>query len=58
LHGHRCRRARRAGLPVNNQIPDWNDLVYMGNWDEAARNLHSTNNFPEVTGRVCPAPWR
>jgi glutamate synthase (NADPH/NADH) small chain len=44
------------GCPVNNQIPDWNDLVYMGNWEEAARNLHSTNNFPEVTGRVCPAP--
>jgi glutamate synthase (NADPH/NADH) small chain len=44
------------GCPVNNLIPDWNDLVYRGNWDEAARNLHSTNNFPEVTGRVCPAP--
>jgi glutamate synthase (NADPH) small chain len=44
------------GCPVNNQIPDWNDLVYAGQWDEAARNLHSTNNFPEVTGRVCPAP--
>ncbi len=44
------------GCPVNNQIPDWNDLVYRGNWAEAARNLHSTNNFPEVTGRVCPAP--
>jgi glutamate synthase (NADPH/NADH) small chain len=44
------------GCPVNNQIPDWNDLVYAGNWDEAARNLHSTNNFPEVTGRICPAP--
>lgn len=44
------------GCPVNNQIPDWNDLVYRGNWEEAARNLHSTNNFPEVTGRVCPAP--
>jgi glutamate synthase (NADPH/NADH) small chain len=44
------------GCPVNNQIPDWNDLVYLGNWDEAARNLHSTNNFPEVTGRICPAP--
>jgi glutamate synthase (NADPH/NADH) small chain len=41
---------------VNNQIPDWNDLVYRGDWEEAARNLHSTNNFPEVTGRVCPAP--
>jgi glutamate synthase (NADPH/NADH) small chain len=45
-----------TGCPVNNQIPDWNDLVYKNNWDEAARNLHSTNNFPEVTGRVCPAP--
>jgi glutamate synthase (NADPH/NADH) small chain len=44
------------GCPVNNQIPDWNDLVYNGDWEEAARNLHSTNNFPEVTGRVCPAP--
>jgi glutamate synthase (NADPH/NADH) small chain len=44
------------GCPVNNQIPDWNDLVYHADWDEAARNLHSTNNFPEVTGRVCPAP--
>ncbi|MFZ0840101.1 MAG: glutamate synthase subunit beta, partial [Xanthobacteraceae bacterium] len=45
-----------TGCPVNNQIPDWNDLVYTGEWQEAARNLHSTNNFPEVTGRVCPAP--
>jgi glutamate synthase (NADPH/NADH) small chain len=44
------------GCPVNNQIPDWNDLVYRGNWAEAAANLHSTNNFPEVTGRICPAP--
>jgi glutamate synthase (NADPH/NADH) small chain len=44
------------GCPVNNQIPDWNDLVYSGDWQTAARNLHSTNNFPEVTGRVCPAP--
>ncbi len=44
------------GCPVNNQIPDWNDLVYHGNWEEAARNLHSTNNFPEFTGRICPAP--
>jgi glutamate synthase (NADPH) small chain len=41
---------------VNNQIPDWNDLVYRGSWEEAARNLHSTNNFPEFTGRICPAP--
>lgn len=45
-----------TGCPVNNQIPDWNDLVYRGNWQEASRNLHSTNNFPEFTGRVCPAP--
>ncbi len=44
------------GCPVNNQIPDWNDLVYNNNWEEASRNLHSTNNFPEFTGRVCPAP--
>jgi glutamate synthase (NADPH) small chain len=44
------------GCPVNNQIPDWNDLVYQGDWKSAAQNLHSTNNFPEVTGRVCPAP--
>ena len=44
------------GCPVNNQIPDWNDLVYRGDWREASRNLHSTNNFPEFTGRVCPAP--
>ena len=44
------------GCPVNNQIPDWNDLVYNNRWEEAARNLHSTNNFPEFTGRICPAP--
>ena len=44
------------GCPVNNQIPDWNDLVYHADWQEAAQNLHSTNNFPEVTGRICPAP--
>lgn len=45
-----------TGCPINNQIPDWNDLVYSGEWEEAARNLHSTNNFPEFTGRICPAP--
>ena len=45
-----------TGCPVNNQIPDWNDLVYSKNWEDAARNLHSTNNFPEFTGRICPAP--
>jgi len=44
------------GCPVNNQIPDWNDLVYHGDWLEACENLHSTNNFPEFTGRICPAP--
>jgi glutamate synthase (NADPH/NADH) small chain len=44
------------GCPVNNQIPDWNDLVFRDDWREASRNLHSTNNFPEFTGRVCPAP--
>ena len=45
-----------TGCPVNNQIPDWNDLVYRGEWLRALKNLHSTNNFPEFTGRVCPAP--
>jgi len=44
------------GCPVNNQIPDWNDLVYRDQWRAALENLHSTNNFPEFTGRVCPAP--
>ena len=55
-HGTSRITGQPTGCPVNNQIPDWNDLVYRGEWDEAARNLHSTNNFPEVTGRVCPAP--
>src|SRR6476646_258103 len=55
-HGTSRLTGAPVGCPVNNQIPDWNDLVYRGNWDEAALNLHSTNNFPEVTGRVCPAP--
>ena len=45
-----------TGCPVNNQIPDFNDLVYNDDWHEALRNLQSTNNFPEFTGRVCPAP--
>ena len=44
------------GCPVNNIIPDWNDLVYQGQWQEAIEVLHSTNNFPEFTGRICPAP--
>ena len=46
----------QTGCPVNNVIPDWNDLVYRGNWRQALDVLHSTNNFPEFTGRVCPAP--
>jgi glutamate synthase (NADPH/NADH) small chain len=46
----------QTGCPVNNIIPDWNDLVYRNRWREALENLHSTNNFPEFTGRVCPAP--
>jgi len=45
-----------TGCPVHNQIPDWNDLIYSGDWEEAVLNLHSTNNFPEFTGRICPAP--
>ncbi len=45
-----------AGCPVNNVIPEWNDLVYRGLWREALDRLHLTNNFPEFTGRVCPAP--
>ena len=44
------------GCPLGNIIPDWNDLIYRGRWKEAIRRLHSTNNFPEFTGRVCPAP--
>ncbi len=44
------------GCPVNNQIPDWNDLLYNHDWQQASDNLHSTNNFPEFTGRICPAP--
>lgn len=45
-----------SGCPVHNQIPDWNDLVYNDDWQSALENLHSTNNFPEFTGRICPAP--
>lgn len=45
-----------TGCPLNNIIPDWNDLVYRDRWKEAIRTLHATNNFPEFTGRVCPAP--
>ena len=46
----------QTGCPVNNLIPDWNDQVYRGRWQEAIRQLHATNNFPEFTGRICPAP--
>jgi len=49
-------QGRAAGCPINNVIPEWNDLVYKGNWKEALDRLHMTNNFPEFTGRVCPAP--
>jgi glutamate synthase (NADPH) small chain len=45
-----------TGCPLTNIIPDWNDLVYRGKWREAVRQLHATNNFPEFTGRICPAP--
>ncbi len=46
----------QTGCPLNNIIPRWNDLIYRNRWKEAIRILHSTNNFPEFTGRVCPAP--
>ena len=45
-----------SGCPVNNLIPEWNDLIYKNLWREAIDRLHKTNNFPEFTGRVCPAP--
>ena len=60
LQGARCMDCGipfcQSGCPVNNIIPDWNDLVYHGHWKQALDTLHSTNNFPEFTGRVCPAP--
>src|SRR6201997_275360 len=46
----------QTGCPLNNLIPDWNDLVFRGRWKDAIRTLHATNNFPEFTGRLCPAP--
>ncbi|BDH62753.1 glutamate synthase [NADPH] small chain [Lysinibacillus sp. PLM2] len=49
-------RGTAAGCPIQNVIPEWNDLVYKGQWKEALDRLHMTNNFPEFTGRVCPAP--
>ena len=52
-----CRFASRDnGCPIDNLIPEWNDLVYQGRWREALDRLHKTNNFPEFTGRTCPAP--
>ena len=45
-----------SGCPIDNLIPEWNDLVYQGRWQEALDRLHKTNNFPEFTGRICPAP--
>jgi len=60
LQGARCMDCGvpfcHTGCPLNNIVPDWNDLVYRNRWQEAIRRLHSTNNFPEITGRVCPAP--
>ncbi|MFZ9750914.1 MAG: glutamate synthase, partial [Candidatus Nanopelagicales bacterium] len=44
------------GCPLGNLIPEWNDLVWRGEWEEASERLHATNNFPEFTGRICPAP--
>ena len=55
-HRARSSRAWPSGCPINNLIPEWNDLVYRGLWREALERLHKTNNFPEFTGRVCPAP--
>ena len=45
-----------SGCPLNNLIPEWNDLIFNGNWEQAYERLKKTNNFPEFTGRVCPAP--
>ena len=58
--GSRCMNCSvpfcHKGCPLGNRIPDWNDLVYRGRWKEALESLHATNNFPEFTGRICPAP--
>jgi glutamate synthase (NADPH/NADH) small chain len=55
-HNGRLLAGMASGCPINNLIPEWNDLVYRGLWSEALERLHKTNNFPEFTGRVCPAP--
>ena len=58
--GSRCMNCAvpfcHKGCPLGNLIPDWNDLVYKGRWETALSALHATNNFPEFTGRICPAP--
>ncbi len=55
-HNGQVLNGMASGCPINNLIPEWNDLIYRGLWQEALRRLHKTNNFPEFTGRVCPAP--
>ncbi len=55
-HTGRILNGMASGCPINNLIPEWNDLIYRGLWREALERLHKTNNFPEFTGRVCPAP--
>lgn len=55
-HAGRLLSGMASGCPAHNLIPEWNDLVYRGSWKEALKRLHKTNNFPEFTGRVCPAP--
>ena len=62
LQGARCMDCgvpfcqSNSGCPIDNLIPEWNDLVYQGRWRDALDRLHKTNNFPEFTGRTCPAP--
>jgi glutamate synthase (NADPH/NADH) small chain len=55
-HVGRLLSGMASGCPLHNLIPEWNDMVYRGNWEVALKRLHKTNNFPEFTGRVCPAP--
>src|SRR5664279_3830632 len=55
-HTGRILNGMASGCPINNLIPEWNDLVYRGLWKQALERLLKTNNFPEFTGRVCPAP--
>ncbi|MEJ2751710.1 MAG: glutamate synthase, partial [Chloroflexota bacterium] len=55
-HQGRILNGMTSGCPINNLIPEWNDLIYRGQWRQAYERLHKTNNFPEFTGLVCPAP--